>query len=59
MSIHTKDAETFLTAFTNIVVDSLASGKRIRVAGGGVVDVRDVAAHEARKHGDGSLASKH
>lgn len=54
MNIHTKDAETFLTVFTDIVGDSLASGEPVRLAGFGTFDIRDVAAHEAKnpKTGD-------
>jgi nucleoid DNA-binding protein len=33
MNIHTKDAETFLTTFTDIVGDSLASGEPVRLSG--------------------------
>ena len=39
MNIHTKDAETFLTTFTDTVGDSLASGEPVRLAGFGVIDV--------------------
>jgi nucleoid DNA-binding protein len=42
MNIHTKDAETFLTAFTDIVSDSLASGEPVRLSGFGVIGVRGV-----------------
>ncbi|EEG78358.1 HU family DNA-binding protein [Dethiobacter alkaliphilus] len=31
MNIHTKDADTFLTTFTEIVADSLASGEFVRL----------------------------
>lgn len=48
MNIHTKDAETFLTTFTDIVSDSLASGEPVRLTGFGTFDIRHVAAHEAR-----------
>ncbi|MBS3983618.1 MAG: HU family DNA-binding protein [Dethiobacter sp.] len=33
MNTPTKDAETFLTTFADIVSDSLDSGERVRVAG--------------------------
>ena len=33
MNIHTKDADTFLTTFTNTFSDSLASGEPVRLAG--------------------------
>ena len=33
MNIHTKDAETFITTFTDIVSDSLASGGPVRLSG--------------------------
>ena len=48
MNIHNKDAETFLTTFSGIVGDSLASGEPVRLAGFGTFDIRHVAAHEAR-----------
>lgn len=48
MNIHTKDAESFLTTFTDIVSDSLASGEPVRLSGFGTFDIRHVAAHQAR-----------
>jgi DNA-binding protein HU-beta len=48
MNIHTKDAESFLTTFTDIVSDSLASGEPVRLSGFGTFDVRLVAAHQPR-----------
>lgn len=48
MNIHTKDAETFLTTFTDIVSDSLASGEPVRLSGFGTFDIRHVAEHQAR-----------
>lgn len=48
MHIHTREAETFLTAFTYIISDSLASGEPVRLAGLCTFDIRHVAAHEAR-----------
>ncbi|MBS4031478.1 MAG: HU family DNA-binding protein [Clostridiales bacterium] len=42
INIHTNDAEAFLTTFTDIVSDSLASGEPVRLSGGGVIDVRYV-----------------
>ena len=44
MNIHTKDAEVFLTTFTDTVSDSLASGEPVRLSGSGVIDVNHVAA---------------
>ncbi len=46
MNIHTKDAEIFLTVFTDIVGDSLASGDPVRLAGGGTFDVWHVASEK-------------
>lgn len=37
MNIHTKDAETFLTAFTDIVGDNFARGEPILLAVDGVI----------------------
>ena len=48
MNIHTKDAETFLTTFAEVVSDSLASGEPVRLSGFGTFDVRHVAAHQSR-----------
>jgi nucleoid DNA-binding protein len=47
MNIHTKDAESFLTTFTDIASDCLASGGPVRLAGFGTFDVRHVAEHQA------------
>lgn len=44
INIHTMDAETFLTTFTDTVSDTLASGEPVRLAGGGIIDVRYVTA---------------
>jgi DNA-binding protein HU-beta len=48
MNIHTKNAETFLTTFTDIVPDSFASGEPVQLSGFGTFDIRHVAAHQAR-----------
>jgi nucleoid DNA-binding protein len=46
VNIHTKDAETFLTTFADIVSDNLASGEPVRLPGFGTFDVRHVEAQE-------------
>ena len=56
MNIHTKDEETFLTIFTDIVSDSLANGEPVRLAGFGTFDIATEILPEYSKWGQSESA---